>query len=451
MRQVPQADAREDGALRMDEWFPPLPQRGFSGGEKKRAEMSRWPSWSRSSRSSTRPTPGLDMTPCASSPRGQPMLAPNWRAGDHPLPAPLQLHHARPSTSSSTGGRRGGWERARTGPRGGGLRPDPARGLLPRRRCRTTRLHNPARAGAGPARGGAAARAGTAMAIIDLDGVTGSQSRSDRAGQPMPPMGSRSADPHRIRRDFPILEERVHGKRLVWLDNAATTQKPCAVIERISRFYEEENSNIHRGARPGRTRHRRVRGRTRGGAPLLQAPSAREIVFTRGATEAINLAARLGPPQQEGRRDPADAARASLQHRPLADAGRGKGRAHPSRADRRSRADHPRGVQRTCSNPRTRVVFAHVSNTLGTVLPVREMTAMAHRSGARVLVDGAQAVSHVPVDVQSIGLRLVRVLRSQGLGPTGIGALWRQGAARGDSTAGRRRHDRRRPRSEDEL
>jgi len=234
-------------------------------------------------------------------------------------------------------------------------------------------------------------------------------------------------DPHSLKRDFPILEERVHGKPLVWLDNAATTQKPRAVIERLTYFYEHENSNIHRAAHTlaGRATdaYEAARDKVR---RFLNAPSSRDIVFVRGGTEAINLVAQSFGERHVGAGD--EIVISWLEHHAnivpwqmLAKRKGAKLRVVPVDDDGQvSLEDYERLL-----GPRTRLVaVTHVSNALGTVVPVREMTAMAHRYGARVLLDGAQAVSHLPVDVQALECDFYCFSGHKVFGPTGIGALF---------------------------
>jgi cysteine desulfurase / selenocysteine lyase len=230
-----------------------------------------------------------------------------------------------------------------------------------------------------------------------------------------------------IRRDFPILQEQPHGKPLVWLDNAATTQKPRAVIERLKHFYEHENSNIHRAAHVLAARstdaYEAAREKVRG---FLNASSPNEIVFVRGATEGINLVA-----QAWGRHN----VRAGdeilvtwLEHHsnivPWQQLAAEKGavlRVAP--IDDRGQII-PEEFERLLG-PRTRLVaLPHVSNALGTITPVRELVAAAHRHGARVLVDGAQAVSHLRVDVQALDADFYVFSGHKVFGPTGIGALY---------------------------
>jgi cysteine desulfurase/selenocysteine lyase len=230
-----------------------------------------------------------------------------------------------------------------------------------------------------------------------------------------------------VRRDFPILREKIHGKRLIWLDNAATTQKPQSVIDRISYFYEHENSNVHRAAHTLAARstdaYEGARDRVK---RFLNAGSNENIVFTRGATEAINLVAKSWGARYVTKGDEilvthlehhanivpwqqlAQATGATLRVAPVDDRGQVK-------LDEFERL----------LNSRTRLVaFAHVSNALGTILPIQQMVEMAHRHGAKVLVDGAQAVSHLRVDVQAIDCDWYCFSGHKVFGPTGIGALY---------------------------
>ncbi|XXX41758.1 family 2A encapsulin nanocompartment cargo protein cysteine desulfurase [Sorangium sp. So ce117] len=234
-------------------------------------------------------------------------------------------------------------------------------------------------------------------------------------------------DPHAIRRDFPILEERVHNKRLVWLDNAATTQKPRAVIDRLSYFYEHENSNIHRAAHALAARatdaYEAAREATR---RFINAPSTREIVFVRGTTEGINLIA-----QSWGRRNvgPGDEIVITwLEHHanivPWQQLCSEKGaRLRVAPVDDRGQVILEEYEK--LLGPRTRIVsITQVSNALGTITPAREMVAMAHRHGARVVVDGAQAVSHMRADVQLLDCDFYVFSGHKVFGPTGIGAVF---------------------------
>ena len=230
-----------------------------------------------------------------------------------------------------------------------------------------------------------------------------------------------------IKQDFPILSERVHGRPLVWLDNAATTQKPRAVIDRLTYFYEHENSNVHRAAHTLSARatdaYEGARDKVR---RFLNAGSAQEIVFARGATEAINLVA-----QSWGRRN----VRAGdeivitwLEHHanivPWQQLCTEKG-ARLCVAPVDSTGQVILEEYEKLFSPRTRLAaVTQVSNALGTITPTREMVEIAHRHGALALVDGAQAVSHMPVDVQALGCDFYCFSGHKVFAPTGIGALF---------------------------
>jgi cysteine desulfurase/selenocysteine lyase len=247
--------------------------------------------------------------------------------------------------------------------------------------------------------------------------------------------GGRSFDANVVRGDFPILEERVNGRRLVWLDNAATTQKPQVVIDRLSYFYEHENSNIHRAAHTLAARatdaYEGARDKVR---RFLNAPAPGNIVFARGATEAINLVA-----QSWGRkyvREGDEILLTWLEHhanivpwQQLASSTGARLRVAPVDDQGQVRLDE---YQRLLG-PRTRLVaFTQVSNALGTITPAQEMVAMAHRYGATVLVDGAQAVSHMPVDVQALDCDFYCFSGHKVFAPTGIGALYGKAAVLDD-------------------
>jgi cysteine desulfurase/selenocysteine lyase len=234
-------------------------------------------------------------------------------------------------------------------------------------------------------------------------------------------------DAHALGQEFPILRETVNGKRLVWLDNAATTQKPRAVIERLSRYYEHENSNIHRAAHTLAARatdaYEAARESTR---RFLNAPSPREIVFVRGATEGINLVA-----QSWGRRNvqPGDEIVVTwLEHHanivPWQQLCAERGaRLRVAPVDDRGQVILEEYEK--LLGPKTRLVaFTQVSNALGTITPAREMIEMAHRHDALVLLDGAQAVSHMRVDVQALGCDFYVFSGHKVFAPTGIGAVF---------------------------
>ena len=234
--------------------------------------------------------------------------------------------------------------------------------------------------------------------------------------------------PEVIRADFPILATTTStGKPLVYLDSAATSQKPLAVIEAMDTFYREYNANVHRGIYEIGERATAGYERARASvARFLNAPDAHEIVFTRNATEAINLVA-----YSWGRRniERGDAiVLTEMEHHAnlvpwqlLAQERDGDLEFIPITDDGVLRLDVFEVLLRL--KPKL-VAFAHVSNTLGTINPVAEMTRMAHEAGALVLVDGAQAVPHVPVDIAAIDADFYVFSGHKMLAPTGSGALW---------------------------
>jgi cysteine desulfurase / selenocysteine lyase len=240
-------------------------------------------------------------------------------------------------------------------------------------------------------------------------------------------LSSQPFDVASIRRDFPILEERVNGKPLIWLDNAATTQKPKSVIDRLSHFYSHENSNIHRAAHELAARatdaYEAAREKVR---RFLNAPSVKEIVFVRGATEGINFVAQSWGRQNVRKGD--EIVITWLEHHAnivpwqmlCAETG-ARLRVAPVDDSGQVLLDDYHKLL----GPKTRLVsFAQVSNALGTVTPVREMIEMAHRYGAKVLLDGAQAVSHMPVDVQAYDCDFYVFSGHKIFAPTGIGVVF---------------------------
>ena len=234
-------------------------------------------------------------------------------------------------------------------------------------------------------------------------------------------------DVNAVRRDFPILQERVNGRQLVWFDNAATTHKPQSVIDRISYFYEHENSNIHRAAHALAARatdaYESAREKVRA---FLGASSVEEIVFVRGATEAINLVAKTWGAKNVGAGD--EIIVSHLEHHanivPWQQLAAEKGaviRVIPVDDSGQVRLDEYQKLL----NSRTKIVaVTQVSNALGTVVPVREIVALAHRAGAKALVDGAQSVSHLRVDVQAIDADFFVFSGHKVFGPTGIGVVY---------------------------
>jgi cysteine desulfurase/selenocysteine lyase len=238
-------------------------------------------------------------------------------------------------------------------------------------------------------------------------------------------------DVETIRRDFPILRERVNGRPLVWLDNGATTQKPQSVIDRLSYFYAHENSNVHRAAHELAARatdaYESAREKVR---RFLNAPAPREIVFVRGATEGINLVAQSWGRQNIGKDD--EIVISWLEHHAnivpwqmLCSEKGARLRVAPVDDSGQIILEEYEKLL----GPRTRLVaVTQVSNALGTVTPVREMIEAAHRYGAKVLVDGAQAVSHMRVDVQSLDCDFYVLSGHKLFAPTGIGVVYGKSA-----------------------
>ena len=238
---------------------------------------------------------------------------------------------------------------------------------------------------------------------------------------------SRSFDVARVRAEFPALAQMVHGKPLAYLDNAATTQKPRQVIEAVKRYYERDNANVHRGvhllSERATSAYEQARDKVR---QFINAADSREIVFVRGATEGINLVA-----QAWGRTNlhPGDEVLIStMEHHSnivpwqmVCQATGAVLRVIPM--DDRGELlmdDYSRLL-----SERTRLVaVVHVSNALGTVNPVREIVSRAHERGVPVLVDGAQAVSHMKVDVRDLGCDFYVLSGHKMFSPTGIGALY---------------------------
>ncbi len=234
-------------------------------------------------------------------------------------------------------------------------------------------------------------------------------------------------DVARIRADFPILSERVNGHPLVYLDNAATTQKPTSVIETVSRFYAHDNSNIHRGLHELSQRatdaYEKSRSQVR---RFLNAREDREVIFGRSTTEAINLVAASYGRRHVGPGD--EVLITAMEHHSnivpwqiLCEEKQATLRVVPIDDNGELRLDE---MERLIG-PRTRLVsLVHVSNSLGTVNPVREVVAMAHARGIPVLVDGAQAAAHVRLDVQEIGCDFYAFSAHKLYGPTGVGVLY---------------------------
>ena len=234
-------------------------------------------------------------------------------------------------------------------------------------------------------------------------------------------------DSKRIRQDFPILSRTVHGKPLVYLDNAATTQKPRQVIDALTNYYTRYNANIHRGlhtlSEEATAAYEAVREQT---ARFIHAPSSRSIVFTRNATEAINLIANawgrkflkagdqilLSEMEHHSNLVPwqliAKATGARLAFLKIADDGQ---------LDLRD-------LDQLLAQRTKLVSLTLMSNVLGTITPIQEIAARVHRAGALMMVDGAQGVPHLPVDVCRLGCDALAFSAHKMLGPTGVGVLY---------------------------
>lgn len=230
-----------------------------------------------------------------------------------------------------------------------------------------------------------------------------------------------------IRRDFPILQQAIHGQPLAYLDNAATSQKPRAVIDALARFYEHDNGAVHRAVHQlGERSTEAYEGARATVARFLGASGPGEIVFVRGTTEAINLVAGSWGPENVGADD--EILITELEHHSnivpwqlLCERVGARLRVAP--IDDRGQVILEELEARL--SPRTRLVaVSHVSNALGTVVPVEEIVGLARRRGVPVLVDGAQAAPHMPVDVRSLGCDFYAFSGHKILAPTGIGVLW---------------------------
>ncbi len=240
----------------------------------------------------------------------------------------------------------------------------------------------------------------------------------------------RTLDVRRLRRDFPVLDGTVRGKPLVYLDNAATSQKPHQVIDTLTRFYSFENANIHRGVyqlseqataayEAARTKAQR----------FLGAAKSSEIVFVRGTTEAINLVASSYGRSVLGVGD--EVVISAMEHHSnivpwqlLCDSVGATLRVAPINASGTLLVEE----FEQCLGPRTKLVaVVHVSNSLGTINPVKDLVARAKERSIPVLLDGAQAAPHMPVDVQEIGCDFYTISGHKMYGPTGIGVLYGRG------------------------
>jgi cysteine desulfurase/selenocysteine lyase len=245
------------------------------------------------------------------------------------------------------------------------------------------------------------------------------------------PLSQPAFDVARVRGDFPILKEQVHGKPLVYLDNAATTQKPRAVIEAEEHFYLASCSNVHRGVHHLSEQATRAYEDARVKVQrFLNAAEAREIIFVRGTTEAINLVA--GTYGRKNLQSGDEVLITAMEHHsnivPWQILCREKGAALRV-APIQDNGELILEEFEKLLNPRTRLVaVAHVSNVLGTVNPVREIIQMAHRWNVPVLLDGAQAAAHQKVDVRALDCDFYTLSGHKLYGPTGIGVLYGKAA-----------------------
>ncbi|HTU00564.1 MAG TPA: cysteine desulfurase [Candidatus Sulfotelmatobacter sp.] len=241
---------------------------------------------------------------------------------------------------------------------------------------------------------------------------------------------SSALDVERIRQDFPILRQTVHGRPLVYLDNAATSQKPQVVLDALTRYYTEENANVHRGVHMlselATRKYEAARATVR---RFLHAAEDREIVFVRGTTEAINLVAcSLGAGVGAGD----EILISALEHHSnivpwqlLCQRTGARLRVAPMTRAGELDLD---AYQAMLSDATRLVALAHVSNALGTINPVQEMVALAHRRDIPVLLDGAQGAPHLPVNVQALDCDFYAFSGHKTLGPTGIGVLYGKAA-----------------------
>ena len=260
---------------------------------------------------------------------------------------------------------------------------------------------------------------------IDAPTSIGGDIVSSHEGHDTIRIGSKTLD--EIRKDFPILSERINGYPLVWLDNGATTQRPSAVIERLKYYYEHENSNVHRGAHTLAARSTDAYEQARNIVKdFIGASLSEEIVFVRGTTEGINLVANA---YVKPLLSPGDEIILSiLEH-------------HANIVPWQLVAEETGAVikvipcdetgqlilseyERLFTKRTKFVAVTHVSNVLGTVTPVDELTAIAHRHGVRILIDGAQSVAHIPVNVQALDADFFVFSGHKIFGPTGIGAVY---------------------------
>lgn len=240
-------------------------------------------------------------------------------------------------------------------------------------------------------------------------------------------MRSSRLDAEAVKRDFPILHTEINGHPLVYLDNAATSQKPRQVIQALVNHYERDNANVHRGAHTLGARVTAAYERTRARlAEFLGADAPEEIIFTRNTTESINLVVSSWGSHNVARGD--EIIVSQMEHhsnlvpwQQLAEARGATLRFAPISPTHKFDL-HAFGEM---LNPRVKVVaVTHMSNVLGTITPIKEVAERAHAVGAIVVVDGAQSAPHLPVDVRDLGVDFFALSAHKMLGPTGVGALW---------------------------
>lgn len=234
-------------------------------------------------------------------------------------------------------------------------------------------------------------------------------------------------DVERIRQDFPILQQQVNGRTLVYLDNAATTQKPRQVIDAIVRYYETTNANIHRGihtlAVQATEQYEGVRAKV---ATHIGAANPADVVFTRNTTESINLVARAWGDANVGPGD--EVVLSVMEHHsnivPWQQLAKRTG-AVLRFVDINDDGELDMDELRATISSRTKLVsIVHMSNVLGTINPVADIAEMAHAAGALTLIDGAQSAPHLPLDVRALGCDFFAFSAHKMLGPTGVGVLW---------------------------
>jgi cysteine desulfurase/selenocysteine lyase len=238
---------------------------------------------------------------------------------------------------------------------------------------------------------------------------------------------SHSIDVEKIRRDFPVLNEKIRDKKLAYFDNGATTQKPLTVIYAVQRFYTTENANIHRGvhflSQQATFAYERARGRI---GQFLNARDNSEIVFVRGTTEAINLVAHSYGRPNVGEGD--EIIISHIEHHSnivpwqmLCEEKGAKLKVVPINEAGEFLFDE---YEKLLSERTKIVAVTHASNALGTILPIKEITALAHKHGAVTVVDGAQGVPHLPVDMQDLDCDFYAFSGHKLFGPTGVGVLY---------------------------